>query len=382
MLPAPPKSFYPVCEPLLAGNELKYVTQAVSEGWISSAGSFVEEFQKKFAAYCGVPHGIAVTNGTVAIHLALQALGIGKGDEVIIPSFTMIASAFAVCYVGATPVVVDCDESTWNIAPELIEAAVSERTRAIMAVHIMGLPCDMEPIEKIAAKHKISVIEDAAEAHGALYKGKSVGSFGKAATFSFFANKNLTTGEGGMVTTADADIASKCLYYKNLCFPLESAREYIHRDIGFNYRMSNLHAAIGVAQLEKADEYRNLRRNNASLYRSFLEKIPGIEFQATPQDALHVHWMVAIVVQPESLGVDRNTLMISLKKRGIDSRKLFVGMHQQPSLIKYGMRTSGEYRNTEKLSANGLYLPSASSLSAEDIEWICGQIADIHQRKE
>lgn len=372
--------FLPVCEPTLLGNEHAYVSEAVSTGWISSSGRFVGAFEEAFATYCGAKEGIAVTNGTVALHLALAALGIGAGDEVIIPNFTMIASAFAVCYTGAVPVFVDAQAQSWNIDPNLIEAKITEKTKAIMVVHIMGLPCDMEAIGRIADKYGLALIEDAAEAHGAEFQGRRTGSLGQIAAFSFFGNKNLSTGEGGMVVTSDPELARRSRYLKNLCFPLGAGREYLHEDIGFNYRMSNLHAAIGLAQVERADEYREKRIRNHMHYRRVLSGIPGIAHQLDPSigggsnATLHVHWMNAVLVDQESYGRNRDELMLHLKEHGIDSRKLFVGMHRQPSLAKFGCDCSGSYPVSDLLGERGLYLPSATHLSPEQIERVVAVI--------
>lgn len=363
--------FIPVCEPFLDGNELKYVTDAVETGWISSAGKYVTEFEKQFAAYCDCKYGVAVCNGTVALHLALVALGIGKGDEVIIPTFTMIASAFAVAYTGATPVFVDADKETWNIDVTKIEEKITTRTKAIMPVHVFGLMCDMDSITSIAKKHNLYIVEDAAEAHGAEYKGRKAGSFSDMASFSFFANKNITTGEGGMVVTNDEAIYNKARYFKNLCFPLDGNRNYTHDEIGFNYRMSNVIAAIGLAQVEKADAYKELRIKNNALYREFLKDVPGILFQPLHPDYLNVSWMNSIVVDPTIYGHTKDELIVHLKANGIDTRLLFNGMHNQKSLSDFGCDCSGSYPVSDWLTQNGLYLPSASNLSKEDIKEIC-----------
>ena len=370
----PKRTIIPVCEPYLNGNELKYVTEAVSTGWISSTGKYVSAFEEKFSEYCGVRYGIAVCNGTVALHLAIRALGIGEGDEVIIPSFTMIASAFAVCYTGAVPVFVDADPETWNIDVSKIEEKITPKTKAIMPVHIFGNPCDMDGIVALAKKHGLFIIEDAAEAHGAEYRGKKVGSFSSISAFSFFANKNITTGEGGMVVTDDPACAERCRYFKNLCFPVSGTRNYLHDDVGFNYRMSNLHAAIGLAQVENADAYRAMRIRNAALYRKYLADVPGIVFQKDAEGVLNVHWMNAILLVPSLFGCSRDQLIKHLKENGVDTRLLFVGMHCQPSLKRKGCVCEGDYPVTEALSANGLYLPSASNLSEETIRHICAYI--------
>lgn len=365
-------SFIPVCEPLLAGNELKYVTDAVATGWISSSGKYVTEFENQFAAYSDCKYGIAVCNGTIALHLALVGLGIGKGDEVILPTFTMIASAFAVCYTGATPVFVDADKDSWNIDVTKIEEKITPRTKVIMPVHIFGKMCDMDAIKALAEKYNLYILEDAAEAHGATYKGKKAGSFSDMAAFSFFANKNLTTGEGGMVLTNSKEFYDRARYFKNVCFPLDGPRNYQHEDIGYNYRMSNLVAAIGLAQVEKADEYREMRIRNHQLYRKYLKDVPGIIFQREPSiDCIDVCWMNTIVIDPEKYGHHKDELVAHLKENGIDTRLLFTGMHKQKSLLDYGCDCSGEYPICEWLTENGFYLPSASNLTEEQIKYIC-----------
>lgn len=364
-------TFIPVCEPTLLGNELKYVTDAVQTGWISSAGKYVTEFEQKFAAYCGCKYGVAVCNGTVALHLALVALGIGKGDEVIIPDFTMIATAFAVCYTGATPVFVDANPDTWNIDTTKIEEKITPRTKAIIPVHLFGLMCDMDAINAIAKKHNLKVLEDAAEAHGAEYKGRRAGSCSDLAAFSFFANKNITTGEGGMVVTNNEELYNKLRYHKNMCFPLDGPRNYLHNDIGFNYRMSNVVAAIGLAQAEKADEYRQMRINNNKLYRELLTNVSGIQFQPIMEDYLNVSWMNTILVDAKRYGHTKEELREYLRNNNIDTRLLFEGMHRQPSLKKYGCDCSRLFPITEKLTAQGFYLPSASNLPQKDISFIC-----------
>ena len=372
--------FVPVCEPYLAGKEMEYVADCLATGWISSAGKYVDEFERQFANYCGAGYAVAVSNGTVALHLALVALGIGKGDEVIIPSFTMIASAVAVCYTGAMPVFVDAEKDSWNIDTSKIEEKITSKTKAIMAVSIFGHPCDMEELWKLAEKYDLKVIEDAAESHGAEYKGKKTGNLADITTFSFFANKNITTGEGGMVLTNNEDLYNKVKYYKNLCFPLTAARTYIHEDVGFNYRISNIHAAIGLAQVEKADEYKRLRIKNGELYKKHLADIPGVTFQEIKPEVLNVYWMNGLVIDPNQFGKSRDEVMAFLKTQNIDTRTFFVGMHRQPALIKYGCDVSGSYPITDWLASNGFYLPSASSLSESDIERVCHTVRDFHNK--
>jgi perosamine synthetase len=370
--------FIPVCEPLLAGNELKYVTDAVSTGWISSAGKYVTEFEKQFAEYSDCKFGVAVCNGTIALHLALVALGIGTGDEVIIPSFTMIASAFAVCYTGAKPVFVDADPDTWNIDVKKIEEKISLRTKAIMPVHLFGQMCDMDAIQSIADKYNLYIVEDAAEAHGATWKGRKAGSCSNVGCFSFFANKNITTGEGGMVVTNDEEIYEKLKYYKNVCFPISGPRNYLHNDIGFNYRMSNVVAAIGLAQTEKADKYKAMRIRNNELYRQYLANVPGIRFQTILPQAECVSWMNTIIINPTEFGHTKDQLMTYLRENNVDSRLLFNGMHRQKSLLDFGCDCTGKYPVSDYLTENGFYLPSASSLSQDTIKEICELIITFY----
>ncbi len=364
-------NFIPVCEPLLNGNEKKYVADCMDTAWISSSGKYVKAFEEKFAQYCDVKYAVGVCNGTQAIHLALRALGVGKGDEVIIPNFTMIATAFAVCYTRAMPVFVDAEAETWNIDVEKIEEKITNKTKVILPVSIFGHPCEFDKIHELARKYNLKILEDAAESHGSEYKGMKTGSLADITAFSFFANKNITTGEGGMIVTDDEDLYDKCRYYKNLCFPLEGGRTYKHNDIGYNYRISNIHSAIGLAQVEKADEYRAMRINNANIYRRELADIEGISMQNTKDDVLHVHWMNGILINPEKYGRTRDELIQHLKDNGIDTRLLFLGMNKQPSLLKYGCDCTNEYSVSDNLHENGLYLPSSSGLDETTIIKIC-----------
>lgn len=374
------KKFIPVCEPMLAGNELKYVTDAVSTGWISSSGTYVNKFEEEFAKYCDCKYAVSVCNGTIALHLALLTLGIKKGDEVIVPSFTMIASAFAVCYTGAKPIFVDADKNTFNIDVAKIEEKITPRTKAIMPVHIFGKMCDMHVITTIAKKHNLFIVEDAAEAHGATFKGKKSGSFSDIAAFSFFANKNITTGEGGMIVTNDENLYKRAKYFKNVCFPINGPRNYSHDNIGYNYRMSNVVAAIGLAQVEKADDYRAMRIRNNKLYRKYLANVPGIIWQTPPEEGcIDVCWMNAIVINPEKFGHKKDETVAYLKSQNIDTRFLFKSMHRQKSLQDFGCDCNEEYPITDWLTENGFYLPSASNLDEKTIKEIC-QILKEYQK--
>lgn len=360
------QSFIPVCEPLLAGRELEYVTKAVSAGWISSSGGYVKEFEQAFAKYLDVPCAVTTTSGTAALHLALVAAGIGPGDEVIIPAFTMIATAFAVCYTGAKPVFVDAEAASWNIDAAQLEQKLSPRTKAILPVHIYGHACDMDAIDAVADAHDLLVIEDAAEAIGSRYNGKLCGALGDLACFSFFANKLVTTGEGGMVVARDERFAEKLRYYKNLCFPVSGPRRYLHEDIGFNYRMPNVLAAIGLAQLERVDFYLECRRKNAARYDERLRGQRGITTPPSLPYTLSSYWMYGILIE-DDFGLSRDDVMAALAAAGIDTRSFFVSMHRQPALEKYGCDVSGAYPVTDQLARKGLYLPSGSGLSEADL---------------
>jgi perosamine synthetase len=369
----------PVCEPFLTGNELKYITDAVSTGWISSNGTYLEKFEAAFSNYCGVRYGVAVCNGTVALHLALSALGITKKDEIIIPNFTMIASAFAVCYTGAIPVFVDANKDTWNIDVNIIEEKITKKTKAIMPVHIFGNMCDMDKIIQIAKKYNLFIIEDAAESHGSEYNGKKSGSFSDIAAFSFYANKNITTGEGGMIITDDETLYKKARYFKNLCFSLDGPRNYLHDDIGFNYRMSNLHAALGLAQVEKANYYRDCRIRNNKLYKEYLKDCNGIIFQKDEDHTVNCNWMNAILVCPEQYGKTRDELIAFLERNGVETRLLFQGMHRQRALMGF-YHDADMYPITDWISECGFYLPSGSGLVKSDIAKICDLILSFKKK--
>jgi perosamine synthetase len=371
----------PVCQPFLNGNEVEYVRDAVDSTWISSQGKYLERFEKEFPAYVGRKRGTCTCNGTTALHLALRAAGIGPGDEVILPTFTMIATAFAICYCGAIPVLIDANPDDWNLDVSKLEAAISPKTKAILVVHIYGHPTDMNPVLDIAAQHNLFVIEDAAEAIGSEYKGKLCGSFGSISCFSFFANKNITCGEGGMVLTNDDLLYDRLRYLKNLCFPLGKSREYDHEEIGYNYRMSNLHAALGCAQLERVNEYVEMRRRNATLYSHRLSRIPGLRLPVELDSVKNSYWMYGIVCEKQ-FPVSRDQLIEKLLERGIESRKFFKPMHLQKSIRDYGLRAPSPMPISEHLGDAGLYLPSSSSLAVEDIDRICDAIAEVTSVKK
>ena len=364
----------PVCEPTLSGNESKYVADCLKTNWISSSGGYIKKFEEKFSKYCGVKHGISTTSGTTALHLALETLGIRKGDEVIIPTFTMMATAYSVLYTGAKPVFVDADK-TWNINVNQIEEKINEKTKAIIPVHIYGHPCDMNPILEIAVKNNLHIIEDAAEAHGAEYKGKKAGSLSDIACFSFYANKIITTGEGGMMITNNDQFEERARILKNHGFNPKPEDRFKHIEIGYNYRMTNIQAAIGLAQLEKIDELANKRIKNAELYNSLLKNIKEITLPPQELWAKNVYWMYGILIE-DNFGLSRNEVMIKLREKGIETRPFFVPMHQQPVFKTKSHRyknlpdTNGSYPIADEISRKGLYLPSSSSLTKDQIGYI------------
>src|SRR3989338_2553806 len=369
------KIFIPVCEPTLCGKELEYVTEAINSGWISSAGKYIEDFEKKFSAYCGVKYGVSCSNGTKAIHLALLAIGIKAGDEVIIPSFTMIGSCNPIVQIGAKPVYVDSDMKTWNMDLAQIEEKITPKTKAIMVVHIYGHPVDMDAVLKIARKHNLIVIEDAAEAHGAEYKGRKTGSLADIACFSFYANKIITTGEGGMVVTNNEKWADRAKKLRNHFF---GEPRFLHQEVGFNYRLTNMQAAIGLAQMERIEELVEARRKNAQLYNSLLKEIPGLVLPAEEPWAKNVYWMYGVVVD-EHFPLTMPQLREELQKRGIETRTFFIGMHKQPAYAHLGIQ--GEFPNTEYLENKGFYLPSSSHLTEEQIKFIADAIKQIYQEQ-
>jgi perosamine synthetase len=368
----------PVCEPLLGGKELEYVTECLKTNWISSAGRYIAEFEKGFATYCGVKHGIATTSGTTALHLALAALGIGKGDEVIIPTFTMAACAFSVIYTGAKPVLVDSEPETWNMDVAQIERKITNRTKAIMPVHIYGHPCEMDQIMDIARKHRLCVVEDAAEAHGATYKSKMAGGIGDVGCFSFYANKIITTGEGGMIVTSDEKVADRARRFKDQAFSRE--RRFLHTDIGFNYRMTNIQAAIGLAQLENIDRFVEMRRRNAQLYNRLLKGVAGVTLPVERKWAKNVYWMYSIVIEDE-FGMSRDDLMAFLRQKGVDTRTFFIPMHVQPAFKNMGLFAGERYPVSEMLAERGLYLPSGSGLTEEQIDTVCEAVKQASEAK-
>lgn len=366
----------PVCTPVLGNKEYEYVVDCLRTNWISSSGKYIDWFEEKFSRYCEKKYGITTTNGTSALHLALNALRIGQGDEVIMPSFTIASTVFAAIYCGAKPVLVDSKSDTWNIDVSQIEKKITQKTKAIMPVHIYGHPCDMDPIIKLAKKYKLYVIEDAAEAHGAQYYGKKVGGIGDVGCFSFYGNKIITCGEGGMVVTSNRKIAERCRLLKNLAF-LKTKR-FFHKEIGYNYRMTNLQAALGLAQLEKIDKFIAKRRDDIFFYNSQFRDIPGLTLPVEKKGMKNVYWMYGLLVGKE-FGMTRDQLMKKLSDRGIETRTFFIPLHRQPVLKKMGLVSGERFPVAEAISRQGLYLPSGNGLKREDREYVCETIKRLQK---
>jgi perosamine synthetase len=365
----------PVNSPLLDGDESRYLQECIATGWLSSEGGFVERFERECAARVGRTHGVAVSSGTAALEIAVAALGLGPGDEVIVPTFTIISCAAAILRAGATPIFVDSDARTWNMDVDQIKPLLNRRTRAIMAVHTYGLPVEMEPVLTLARDHGLHVIEDAAEAHGLQYRGKPCGSFGDISTFSFYANKLVTTGEGGMVMTDDPAIAERCRSLRNLCFG--SGRRFVHEELGWNYRMSNLQAAVGVAQLEQFDRFIQIKRAMGQRYSDRLGKLAAITRQpAHTEHAENIYWVYGIALEDDVL-FDAAEAMRRLAQRGIGTRPFFWPMHEQPVLKKLGLADGKARPVSERLARRGFYLPSGLGLSQAEIDTVCDEVCAL-----
>ncbi|MBN1645251.1 DegT/DnrJ/EryC1/StrS family aminotransferase [Candidatus Woesearchaeota archaeon] len=376
----------PVCTITLRGNERKYVENCLYTGWISSKGKYVELFEKKFADFCNVKFAVSCVNGTAALHLALESLGITQGDEVIIPDFTFVATANAVRYSRAKPILVDSELDTWNIDVDRIEEKITPKTKAIIPVHIYGHPVNMDQIKKIAKKYSLYVIEDAAQAHGAEYKGKKAGSLGDVGCFSFFANKIITTGEGGMLVTDNEKVANRAKSLRNHASDtkLFNVNRYFHEALGYNYRMSNIHAAVGLAQMEYAQDLVDARIENAKKYHSLLKDIPGLTLPLCKSWAKNVYWMYSILVKPE-FGITKNELMAALYNQEIGTRSFFYPISRQPAYSKdkyiLGNFNTQELKISNLLYEQGLTLPSSSSLTIEEIKRVAETIRSLSLQK-
>jgi perosamine synthetase len=364
----------PVNEPLIGKSEIEYVMECLRTGWISSEGRFIHEFEDQWAAYCGMSHGVAVSNGTVALEIAVACLDLQPGDEVILPTFTIISCAQAVTMNGLKPVLVDSDPQTWCMDVSRVEEKITARTRAIMPVHIYGHPVDMDPLIELAHHYNLVVIEDAAEVHGAEYKGRKCGGLGDLACFSFYANKIITTGEGGMVLTRDAAQAEHLRSLRNLCFIKE--RRFHHTELGHNYRLTNLQAAIGLAQLERIEESVARKRWMGAAYTQRLQHIQALKLPVEQPWAMNVYWMYGVVLD-EAAGMDAVEFARRLAEQGVMTRPFFLGMHEQPVFQRMGLFLDEHYPVAEYISRQGLYLPSGMTLTEAQLDQVCEAVERV-----
>jgi perosamine synthetase len=353
----------PVAEPQLAGRELEYVTECITTNWISSQGKYVDRFEREFAVFVGTRYALATSSGTTALHLALAALGLGPGDEVIVPDLTFIATANAVAYCGATAVLADVDPVTWTLSPSAVESVVTERTKGILPVHLYGHPADMAPLRGIAERHGLFLLEDCAEALGARYRGEMVGQIGEAGCFSFYGNKTLTTGEGGMVVTNDEVLYRRAKVLRD--HGMSPDRRYWHPLVGFNYRLTNLQAAVGVAQLERIDTILALKANIDRQYRTHLSGIPGLVMPAAESWADPVCWLFSMRVDSRAGGLTRDELLGLMQRQQIGCRPVFYPLHEQPPYFQ-----AQSFPASEEIARSGISLPSAVTLTDRAVEYV------------
>lgn len=369
--------FVPVSQPLLGATERKYVNRAIARGEISGLfGDYIRQFEESFAKFCDVKHAITVNSGTTALHLAVAALGIGPGDEVLVSTFTNMATFFAVLYQGAKPIPIDSEPRTFNMDPSLLEAKITKNTKAIIVVHIYGHPADMDPIMKIAKKYNLYVIEDAAEAHGATYKGKKVGSIGHIGCFSFYSNKIITTGEGGGLTTNDDALAAKMRLLKNLAFGEKD--KFMHQALGYKYQMTNLQAAVGAAQMTKVKEILKRKKEMARAYLTGLKDMPEIQLPVQEKYATSVYWMFNIVLRGALAG-RRREFMAELKRRGVDTREDFVPFNQQEIFIRQKLTKKTDCPVINGIYDDGLYLPSGTLISKKELDYVIKNVKEALQ---
>jgi perosamine synthetase len=369
-------SLIPVAAPVIGEREIAYVTDAVRSGWVSSLGPYVERFESAFATFVGCRHAVAVSNGTVGLHLALHALGVGPGDEVVVPDLTFVATAHAVLQTGAEPVFVDVLPDTWCLDPEAVERAITSRTKAIVPVHLYGHPADMQAINAIAARHALAVVEDAAEAHGAEIDGRRVGSFGTTGVFSFYGNKLITTGEGGMVTTDDDALAHRLRYLKD--HGMSASNRYYHDELAFNYRMTNLQAALGVAQLEQVDAFIDKKREIRRWYCEALGEGDDLQVSSESAGCKSVYWLFSVVLQ-ERLPISRQEFGRRLVEKEVDWRPFFVPLNRLPHLLRF--RTAGRddqaCPTADRLGDRGLNLPSGCTLDQPTVRRVAAVVNDL-----
>lgn len=367
--------FIPVNEPLLNGNEKKYLCECIDTGWISSEGPFVKLFEEKMSSSVNRKYGVAVSNGTAALEVAMQAIGIQKGDEVIMPAFTIISCAMAVTKLGGKPVLVDSDPHTWNMKVEEIEKKITHKTKAILVVHLYGLPVEMDKILDLAKRYHLKVVEDAAEMHGQIYRGKPCGSFGHISTFSFYPNKHVTTGEGGMVVTDDEELANRCKLLRNLCFRQDM--RYVHEEISDNYRFTNLQAAVGLAQLERLVEFVEKKRQIGKFYTEHLSDVRGIQLPVSKTEyADNIYWVYGIVLDKEINYTNREITKL-LASKGIGTRTFFWCMHEQPVYKEQGLFDGERYENGEYLARKGFYIPSGLALTTEQMKAVVAAVRNV-----
>lgn len=366
------RTFIPIAEPSLGEREIELVSDAVRSGWVSSIGEYVTAFETELASRCGVAHAVATSNGTTALHLALAVAGIGPDDEVIVPSLTFVATAAAVRYVGASPVLADSDPAHWCVDPDDLASRITPRTRAIVAVDLYGHPADMDALAEIASEHDLVLVEDAAESLGADYRGRPAGGLGLLGVLSFYGNKLITTGEGGAVLTDDPALAERARLLRD--HAMDPNRRYWHGEIGFNYRITNMQAALGVAQLERLDEFLARKREIATVYRAGLDGLPGVTVQEEADWARSSWWMTTLRIDPAH-GVDRDELATRLRADGVDSRPAFVPLHLLPHL-----QQDGTLPIAEAVGAEGLSLPSSTSLTDSELEYVIGSVRSALSR--
>ncbi len=365
----------PVNEPLLDGREKELLSRCIDTGWISSEGPFVRQFEKEFCKKVNRDYGFAVTNGSAALDVAVAALGIKNGDEVIMPAFTIISPAASVVRAGGIPVLVDSDPLTWNMDVNQIEAGITKKTKAVIVVHIYGLPVNMNPVMELAERFNLKVIEDAAEMHGQTCNGKPCGSFGDISVFSFYPNKHVTTGEGGMVVTDDIDLAEKCRSLRNLCF--QRGKRFVHEELGWNFRMTNLQAAVGLAQLERLDEFVARKRRMGRLYTGLLKDMKSLQLPLARTDyAENIYWVYGLVLR-DDFPFDAEEAIGRLGKYDIGARPFFWPMHRQPVFQKMGLFKDESYPVSEMLSQRGFYIPSGVSLADEQLYKVAEVIKEV-----
>ena len=364
----------PVCEPLITAHDIELVNDALTSGWISSAGKYLDLFEECWANYCGMPYGIAVSNGSTALDIAVDLLDLEAGDEVIMPAFTIISPAQSIVKAGGVPVLVDSNPVTWQMDVDQIEERITPRTRAILVVHIYGHAADMDPIMALAGKYSLTVIEDAAEVHGAEYKRRRCGGIGHISTFSFYANKLITTGEGGMVLVKDRRHAERARSLRNLCF--QPGRRFYHEALGYNYRMTNVQAAMGVGQAARIAETVTRKREIAHTYDAAFCDIPDINLPVEMPWAQNVYWVYGIVLG-ESYHADAVQLMTQLREHGIETRSFFLGMHEQPVFQKMGLFVNDMHPVAESLARRGFYIPNGLSLSEAQQKTVISTVREV-----